>query len=643
MKKQIASTALICALLLTAFLVPACAAEVGFSDVPEGSTFYDNVRQAVESGVMVGQTPERFGVRGQLTRLAALIIACRVNGIYETGKPPVLTDESGDYLAPCLAYAEQHGLTVPFTSVTGAVTRAEMAALLGSALPDAALEEINAVADDSLPDIRLSDEFGPAVYRLYRAGVLTGSDAAGSFRPDATISRGAAAAIATRLLRPELRKTLSFYESETHTEALAGGGRLTAFTASVGNGDTVTFGSLSGAKPGTAVAEFTVPGGMLYTTDGSGWHKTLLTAGTYDGASLFVLDASDGRSYMGYLPQSWTELGSGSRRFEPGQNGYLSVTEEAGGFTVAMIAMTTDSRAQAEFTLVSGRARLLDWARAGCDRLWNTYANSGSGRWCSDGYYWPSPSTYEPSGENIFYAMTDAYLCRSMLALTGYDRLAYDLGAAMMDVMAKRQNEQGYFPTLPESTWLSGDYGVGAGFYDTRFNTDLVQMFLDAYECYGLPRFRAALDRYIDFYTGYAASHHSVTSSGGWLVWDYDDASGGHRTHTSLNHQLSEALLLFHLADSLGRSDLTELGDRLLLAVTDTARSWVRADSNLHYGVYPNGSYGGQDYPYLTYNDLYDMQAYLQKARGARSGALDTLMAAKLRWMQKNGVTGYKK
>ena len=39
MKKQIASTALICALLLTAFLVPACAAEVGLSDVPEGSTF----------------------------------------------------------------------------------------------------------------------------------------------------------------------------------------------------------------------------------------------------------------------------------------------------------------------------------------------------------------------------------------------------------------------------------------------------------------------------------------------------------------------------------------------------------------------------------------------------------------------------
>lgn len=100
MKKRIFTIFLICALLLSALPVTAGAAEIGFADVPEGSTFYENVCQAVEAGVMVGQTAERFGVRSQLTRLAALIIACRVNGIYETGKSPVLTDGSGDCLAP---------------------------------------------------------------------------------------------------------------------------------------------------------------------------------------------------------------------------------------------------------------------------------------------------------------------------------------------------------------------------------------------------------------------------------------------------------------------------------------------------------------------------------------------------------------
>lgn len=43
----------------------------------------------------------------------------------------------------------------------------------------------------------------------------------------------------------------------------------------------------------------------------------------------------------------------------------------------------------------------------------------------------------------------------------------------------------------------------------------------------------SVIDRYPDFYTDYAASHHNVTSFGGWFVWDYDDAFGGHRTAAS--------------------------------------------------------------------------------------------------------------
>ena len=42
--------------------------------------------------------------------------------------------------------------------------------------------------------------------RLYRAGVLTGSDDAGSFRPNTTIRRSEAAAIVTRMADPDLRE-----------------------------------------------------------------------------------------------------------------------------------------------------------------------------------------------------------------------------------------------------------------------------------------------------------------------------------------------------------------------------------------------------------------------------------------------------
>ena len=48
-----------------------------------------------------------------------------------------------------------------------------------------------------------------AVYRLYRAGILTGSDDLGTFYPDSSIQRSAVAAIVTRMASPALRKTVT--------------------------------------------------------------------------------------------------------------------------------------------------------------------------------------------------------------------------------------------------------------------------------------------------------------------------------------------------------------------------------------------------------------------------------------------------
>ena len=48
-----------------------------------------------------------------------------------------------------------------------------------------------------------------AVYRLYRAGVLTGNDAKGTFTPFSNITRGAAAAIIGRMADASLRKQIT--------------------------------------------------------------------------------------------------------------------------------------------------------------------------------------------------------------------------------------------------------------------------------------------------------------------------------------------------------------------------------------------------------------------------------------------------
>ena len=64
-------------------------------------------------------------------------------------------------------------------------------------------------------------------------------------------------------------------------------------------------------------------------------------------------------------------------------------------------------------------------------------------------------------------------------------------------------------------------------------------------------------------------------------------------------------------------------------------------DSNLHSCRRADGSFGGNDYPYLTYNDLYKLQKELLAMGRPRCETLDTLMAAKLTWMQANEITGY--
>lgn len=65
------------------------------------------------------------------------------------------------------------------------------------------------------------------------------------------------------------------------------------------------------------------------------------------------------------------------------------------------------------------------------------------------------------------------------------------------------------------------------------------------------------------------------------------------------------------------------------------------ANGDLHYAVFSNGSYGLQDYPYLTYNDLFELQALLKEAGREPSAVLELLMQSKRRWMDANGVSGY--
>ncbi|MDO4733519.1 MAG: hypothetical protein Q4B50_08430, partial [Bacillota bacterium] len=127
-----------------------------------------------------------------------------------------------------------------------------------------------------------------------------------------------------------------------------------------------------------------------------------------------------------------------------------------------------------------------------------------------------------------------------------------------------------------------------------------------------------------------------------WLIWDYDHHSGCLPNHSSLNHQIAEILVLYHLFDLTGYQGYEELAAKMLRGILAVGEDWILEDQNLAYAYLPDGSMGLQDYPYLTYNDLFDLRQTLDARYGSHDPLLDKLMSAKMHWMQRNGVSGYK-
>jgi len=179
-----------------------------YSDVPATHTFSENAKAGYEYSIMQGYGSS-FGVGNNITRLASIIIACRLNAIYYNGSNNVEKLYSGTTQEIYLAYAKDNGILCDFDNVSQYATRAEFAAILSSALPDEALAPVNTVVDNAIPDVTTDMTYAAEIYRLYRAGILNGSDAMGTFYPDSNINRGAACAIATRMCDEALRKSVT--------------------------------------------------------------------------------------------------------------------------------------------------------------------------------------------------------------------------------------------------------------------------------------------------------------------------------------------------------------------------------------------------------------------------------------------------
>ncbi len=180
-----------------------------FADVAQTDWYYENVKTAYNYGLMYGTCKHHFNINSNITLAETLALACRLHSIYHTGEDSFV--QSGPtWYQVYVDYAKANNLLPrSYSDYDRTATRAEFAEILSAAFPDAALQPINTIAANAIPDVSSNASAAPAIYRLYRAGILTGSDASGTFYPNSTILRVEAAAIVTRMAISDLRQNIT--------------------------------------------------------------------------------------------------------------------------------------------------------------------------------------------------------------------------------------------------------------------------------------------------------------------------------------------------------------------------------------------------------------------------------------------------
>ena len=231
MKKRIVS--LLLAGVMAASALPGIASAAGlsnfqksntytpgqFADVPAGSWYAAGVQSAYELGLMTGTGANAFDPSGNLTLAETVVLAARLHSIY-AGDGASFTGGAAWY-QPYVDYAIQNGI-IPsgaYSDYGATATRAQFASILAAALPSEALPAINTVT--VLPDVDANATYAAAALKLYNAGILTGSDAAGTFNPESSIQRSEVATIVTRMADQSQRKTFTLSAAQTQAPAVS--------------------------------------------------------------------------------------------------------------------------------------------------------------------------------------------------------------------------------------------------------------------------------------------------------------------------------------------------------------------------------------------------------------------------------------
>ena len=182
-----------------------------FLDVPSDSWYYSSVKAAWENDLIDGVTANEFKPNATLTLAQTIKLAAALHQLDHTGEVS-LKNGGANWYENYVNYAIANGIIEKdYANYTKAqmnapVTRGEFVHIFHGA--EEAYKAINTVADNAIPDVKATDKFAAEIYEFYRAGILTGSDAKGTFHSASTIKRSEAAAILLRMFEASTRKSI---------------------------------------------------------------------------------------------------------------------------------------------------------------------------------------------------------------------------------------------------------------------------------------------------------------------------------------------------------------------------------------------------------------------------------------------------
>ena len=189
-----------------------------FTDVKDTAWYRNDIVAAVSLGIINGKSETIFAPDDNLTYAEAVKLAACMNQRSVEGK--VTLKNGSPWYQTYVDYCKENGIISKDYEYTKFATRAGYMEIFANALTDEALKEINAISDGAIPDVKMTDSYAPAVYKLYRAGILQGVDANYSCNPRANIKRGEVAVILLRMMDEDKRLKFDVLEDieEVKTE-----------------------------------------------------------------------------------------------------------------------------------------------------------------------------------------------------------------------------------------------------------------------------------------------------------------------------------------------------------------------------------------------------------------------------------------